>query len=204
MFKWLTTRKEDRRASAGLYNAIVAQSRLPVFYTQHLVPDTITGRFEMIVLHLFLVLERLQLATGDEAQPAERFGQALNEAFVSDMDDAMRELGVADVRVGERMHQAAGAYFGRLMAYRRAMAQPPVAAGGDALAAAIARNILVDVDGAAAAAQALADYARDGARHLVGQAYASLSAGIVTFPILPEPPAASPAPSRPSKPNSTG
>ena len=127
---WLTgkfglTRKNDTRLAAQrLYDAIVAQSRLPAFYLGHGVPDTVTGRFEMIVVHMFLVLERLQAEQGPEGEHAGQTGQALNEAFIGDMDSAMREMGVADVRVGQRMHQTAGAFFGRLMAYRKAIAVP--------------------------------------------------------------------------------
>ena len=188
MFKWLTTRRTSKRTADGIYGAIVAQSRLPVFYSRHGVPDTVTGRFEMIVLHMFLVLERLQVETSDRTGDAERLGQALNEAFVAGMDDAMREMGVADVRVSERMHQAAGAYFGRLMAYRKALEpeRPPIASGVDGFAAAIARNILVDAAGGDAdkdhAAGALASYARLAARHLAVQPFDTLMGGRVTFP----------------------
>ena len=48
-----------------MYDAIVAQARQPAFYAALGVPDTVSGRFDMIVLHAFLVLERLR--QGDEA-----------------------------------------------------------------------------------------------------------------------------------------
>ncbi len=44
---------------SALYGAIVAQARLPGFYRDYAVPDTVDGRFELIVLHLALVLDRL-------------------------------------------------------------------------------------------------------------------------------------------------
>jgi cytochrome b pre-mRNA-processing protein 3 len=145
MLTWLTGRKDIRRVAQRLYDGIVAQSRLPVFYIGHGVPDTVTGRFEMIVLHMFLVLERLQAETGESGERAGQISQALTEAFIGDMDSAMREMGVADVRVGKRMHQAAGAFFGRLMAYRKAIELAPAVAGQtDPLAAAIARNVLAE------------------------------------------------------------
>ena len=133
--------------------------------------------------------ERLQKETGERSVDAERLGQTLNEAFVADMDDAMREMGVADVRVGERMHQAAGAYFGRLMAYRKATApdQPAADVALDALAEAIGRNILADSAGPEAArnqaALALAGYARSAAQHLAQLPSESLMAGVVNFPV---------------------
>ena len=42
-----------------LYGAIVAQSRRAAFYIGYGVPDTIEGRFDLIVLHVVLLLARL-------------------------------------------------------------------------------------------------------------------------------------------------
>ena len=41
------------------YIALVAAARNPFFYTDLAVPDTLDGRFDLIVLHLFLVQHRL-------------------------------------------------------------------------------------------------------------------------------------------------
>src|SRR5215469_7435515 len=43
-----------------LYGAIVAQSRRSAFYVGYGVPDTIDGRFDLIVLHMVLLLARLR------------------------------------------------------------------------------------------------------------------------------------------------
>ena len=40
----------------GVYGMIVAQARSPAFYRDYQVPDTVSGRFDMIVLHLVLTL----------------------------------------------------------------------------------------------------------------------------------------------------
>ena len=48
-----------------LYGAIVAQARLPVFYQEFGVPDTLEGRFVVLSLNLFAVLHRLK---GEDAQ----------------------------------------------------------------------------------------------------------------------------------------
>ena len=44
---------------SSLYGMIVAQARLPVFYRDYAVADTVNGRFHLIVLHLALLLDRL-------------------------------------------------------------------------------------------------------------------------------------------------
>lgn len=39
---------------SSLYGTIVAQARLPCFYREYGVPDTVNGRFDLLVLHLAL------------------------------------------------------------------------------------------------------------------------------------------------------
>ena len=63
-----------------LYGAIVAQARAVAFYSAYAVPDTVEGRFDLIVLHLVLVLARL-----DRGAPLGRgVGQRLFEVFCRD------------------------------------------------------------------------------------------------------------------------
>jgi hypothetical protein len=52
--------RPSRNTIAALYGAIVAQARQPVFYEAAGVPDTVLGRFDMILLHLVLLLRRLR------------------------------------------------------------------------------------------------------------------------------------------------
>src|SRR5438270_6279028 len=49
----------EDRTIRDLYGAIVAQARSLAFYTSYGVPDTVQGRFDLIVLHLVLLLARL-------------------------------------------------------------------------------------------------------------------------------------------------
>src|SRR4051794_2080514 len=68
---------------AALYGMIVAQARSPAFYLGYGVPDTVTGRLDMIVLHLVLLLRQLTKAQG--AVPP--IGQQLFDRFCQDIDD---------------------------------------------------------------------------------------------------------------------
>jgi cytochrome b pre-mRNA-processing protein 3 len=117
----------------ALYGMIVAQARSPSFYRDYGVPDTVNGRFDMIVLHLALVLNRL------ESVPEQvlSLGQGLFDRFCRDMDDNLREMGISDLKVPKEMQQMAAAFYGRAAAYRSALA------GGDeaALVAALGRNV---------------------------------------------------------------
>jgi cytochrome b pre-mRNA-processing protein 3 len=112
------------------YIALVAQARNPFFYDALSVPDTIDGRFEMIVLHLFLLQNRLL----NDPQNTE-FARMVSEAFFDDMDRTIREFGVMDAGVGKRVKRMGKAYHGRLQAYGAALADR------EALRAALARNL---------------------------------------------------------------
>jgi cytochrome b pre-mRNA-processing protein 3 len=59
-----------------LYGAIVAQSRRAAFYIGYGVPDTVDGRFDLIVLHMVLLLAHI-----DRAGSARDLGQNLFDLF---------------------------------------------------------------------------------------------------------------------------
>src|SRR4029077_120637 len=84
---------------AALYGAIVAQARTEAFYQHYHVPDTVNGRFEMIVLHLVLLLHRLHR----EGEQGRMLGQGVFYYFCRDMDANFREMGVGDLAVPRRM-----------------------------------------------------------------------------------------------------
>jgi cytochrome b pre-mRNA-processing protein 3 len=153
----------------AIYGMIVAQARLPAFYQRYHVPDTVNGRFDMVLLHLWLVLRRLQSSPG-----AAELSQALFDHFCSDMDDNLRELGVSDLKVPKQMLGFAEAFYGRIAAYDAALL-----AGGTALAQALARNILLDAD--ATRAEPLAGYVRAAIDELAAVGDQQLLAGEWSF-----------------------
>ena len=62
-------RSAENRTIGALYGMIVAQARSAAFYADYGVPDTVQGRFDLIVLHLVLLLSRLARENGPAAQP---------------------------------------------------------------------------------------------------------------------------------------
>jgi cytochrome b pre-mRNA-processing protein 3 len=104
--------------SDSVYAGIVALARRPWLYSRAGVPDTVSGRFDMIVLHLALVMERLR-AGGPAARA---FSQQLLETMFADMDRNLREMGVGDLSVAKRMRTMASVYYGRAIAYGEALA----------------------------------------------------------------------------------
>jgi cytochrome b pre-mRNA-processing protein 3 len=135
--------RSERRTIEAIYGMIVAQARRPAFYATLNVPDTVNGRFDMLLLHIWVVLRRLRdVAGGTE------LGQALFDRFCTDMDANLREMGVGDLTVPKRMQSFGEAFYGRLGAYDAAMLENEPEG---ALAAAFSRNILGrPVDGAGA------------------------------------------------------
>jgi cytochrome b pre-mRNA-processing protein 3 len=113
----------------ALYEAIVAAARRTTFYEDMGVPDTVDGRFDMIVLHLFVVLDRLK---GEH----QNLQQAITDEFFKDMDRSLREMGVGDLSVGKKVRKMAEAYAGRIQAYGEAAAKDD-----EALLAAVQRNV---------------------------------------------------------------
>ena len=133
MLGWLRERRNRLATARELYGSIVTQARMPRFYAGWGVPDTTQGRFEMIVLHVVLVLDRLE-AEGAEGK---RLGRALAETFVVDMDDAMREMTFGDLAVPREIKKAAAALYDRHKAYRRGRE----AGGAPALRAALVAQL---------------------------------------------------------------
>jgi cytochrome b pre-mRNA-processing protein 3 len=138
--------------SESVYAAIVALARRPWLYSQAVVPDTVSGRFDMIVLHLALVMERLR--HGGPA--AQAFSQALLETMFADMDRNLREMGVGDLSVAKRMRTMAGIYYGRAIAYREALAAADPSA---AVAEVLTRNLYSAEAPPSARMKLLADHA---------------------------------------------
>lgn len=150
------------------YEAIVAAARHPIFYAEWGVADTLDGRFDMITLHSFLILDRLK---GIEPE----FRQELVDEFFRDMDRSLREMGVGDVVVGKRVRKMAEVFYGRVAAYDKAIAEPEAS-----LTAAISRNIFPDGN-AGIGPERLSAYMLSQRAHLAGQDSKAIAGGAVSF-----------------------
>jgi hypothetical protein len=144
MLNWFKGSSRLQCKAEELYGGVVAAARHPEFYGKGRVADTPQGRFEMVLLHLFVVTERL----AKDGKDGKRLAQALIETFVTDMDDCMREMGVGDLAVPKRVKRAAAIFYKRAQSYRaglqEALAEP---ADNAPLAAFVQRTILSeDVD----------------------------------------------------------
>jgi cytochrome b pre-mRNA-processing protein 3 len=173
MFK-IFPRHQQAPTIRVLYGVIVAQARAPSFYAAYLVPDTVEGRFDMIVLHLALVLRRLRR----EPTALRALGQSVFDLFCTDMDHSLREMGVGDLAVPKQMRRLGEAFYGRASAYERALD----AEGGELLVPALARNLFPAADVTPPGAVRLAKYVRAAEACLNSQHGAAIATGALNFP----------------------
>lgn len=174
--KWPFTRSgAPARTISALYGAIVAQARSADFYQSYRVPDTVNGRCDMIMLHVFLFFRRMNR---DDAGHHRAIGQAVFDRFCQDMDDNLREMGIGDLKVPKQMLKIGEAYYGRANAYEDAIAAP----GDRALAAALSRNVYQNEAGISSEANRLERYVRAAIEQLQAQDAAVIAAGRVSWP----------------------
>lgn len=171
MLKSLFRRTARQGTIAALYGMIVAQARSPSFYRHFGVADTVNGRFELVLVHLWLLLRRL----GSEKGEVERaLSQDLIDRFCTDMDGDLRELGTGDLKVPKEMRRIGEAFYGRAQAYDAALLN----SGDQPLIDALTRNVGLPPAGA----PRLAAYIRQAASELVSQSGEDFCSGRVRFP----------------------
>lgn len=155
-------RRERAARSRGreLCDSAVRQGRAPALYARLGAPDTVEGRFELLTLHIILLIDVLR-DLGVEAAPS---SQALFDAYVRDLDGALREMGVGDLTVGKRMRSLGQAFYGRAAAWRAAFKALP---DRDEIELLVHRTILAGDEIASPAG--LADYAIGCREALAGQ-----------------------------------
>ena len=137
------------QAGRELFKALAAQARQPAFYAGLGVPDTVEGRFELYVLHLVLVLHRLKRQGGEAAETS----QATFDAFLRNLDEGLRDMGVGDLSVGKKMRRLGEAVYGRIKSYDKALGALSAPDAGAPLEALVSRTVYRDEPPAGAAAR---------------------------------------------------
>src|SRR5262245_61207597 len=115
------------------YAALTSSARVPFFYTDLDVPDTVMGRFEMLTVVMILFFRR----TANSVVSGQELAQEIVDAFFQDIDHSIRELGIGDQSVPKRMKKLAGMFYGRLETYAAALQEKDA----EKLASALQRNI---------------------------------------------------------------
>lgn len=172
MLKSLFKPRPAQIAGRRLYTLAVRQARTPALYAEFGAPDTHEGRFELYSLHVYLVLERLK----DQGPRAAETGQAMFDAYVKSLDDALREMGVGDTSVGKKIRKLGEAFYGRIKSYEEALAALP---DRGQLEAVLRRTVFAGAD--PIRVSDLAAYALEQREHLAVQSVDDLCAGDLTW-----------------------
>lgn len=118
------------------YAKMLDHIRQPVFYTRFGVPDSFDGRFDLLLVHAFMIIHVM----GDDVSTAKGFNQALFDVMFADMDQTLREMGIGDMGVPKHMRRMMKAFNGRVQVYSNAI-------GDDAaFEAALLRNLYGTVE----------------------------------------------------------
>lgn len=116
-----------------LFTVAMNRARIPEFYIHGGVSDSVDGRFDLVVVHLILIMHRLKRERAEGRDLAQR----LFDVAFANFDEALREMGVGDLSVPKKIKKMAEAFYGRVEIYEAALK-----AGGEAaFAEALKRNL---------------------------------------------------------------
>ena len=174
LLTFLSRGRDRARQGAWIYNAIVDQARRPQFYESLDVPDTIDGRFDLIVLHAGMYLPRLKAVRSEGKALAQA---AFDQMFVN-FEHNLRELGVGDMGVPRRVKGMLSAFYGRVTAYDSAIRDGDTAA----LRAALQRNVYRGAEVDPPKLDALATYVRAAYEALKAADDTDILAGTFAWP----------------------
>ncbi|MCB1562139.1 MAG: ubiquinol-cytochrome C chaperone family protein [Alphaproteobacteria bacterium] len=172
MFALLKRKNPYEQSARALYAAILEHIRQPSFYEGGGVPDTLDGRFELLLLHVFFVLDPLADEAGGNKNG---LGQALFDVIFADMDQGLRESGIGDMGIPKHMRRMMRAFNGRMHAYREAM-------HGSDMQAALRRNLYGTLEAVDEEVLARMDaYASENIAVMAALPLAHLQEGAVSF-----------------------
>ena len=175
MFQSLFRQRGPKIVGRQLYDSVVERARQPLLYTDFAVSDSIEGRFELYSLHVILLLHRLK----GQGPRATDTAQALFDTFISQLDHALREIGVGDLSVAKKMRKLGEAFYGRAKHYDAALDTE----ADSELEALIGRTVFEGA-GEAGRAEALAFYVRRVQTALAAEPLETLLEGRIDWPDL--------------------
>lgn len=104
------------KSADKLYATILTHVRNPVFYKEYGVPDSFDGRFDLLLVHVFIALHVVM-----EHEDYEEISQSLFDTIFQDMDQTLREMGIGDMGVPKHMKRMMKAFNGRMHVYQMAI-----------------------------------------------------------------------------------
>lgn len=104
---------------AKLYAACVSQARLAVFYLDYGIEDAIGARFEMLSLHIILLVTALKSVPPEDPRHEQALdtSQSLFDDFLLALDSALREQGTGDLTVPKKMKRLGIVIYTRMKSW---------------------------------------------------------------------------------------
>ena len=175
-FPILPKSRAAHKSARALYASIEQRSREPVFYADYAVPDTLDGRFDMIALHVGLLIDHVRTLGPD----GQRIAQAIFDEMVLRMEQSCRQLGIGDLGVPRQIKKMMQALQGRAVAYAESIK-------ANTLDAALQRNLYATVDAPSGAVlNGMADYIKSYKHQIDQTSIDVIKAGQFNFPPLPQ------------------
>jgi cytochrome b pre-mRNA-processing protein 3 len=113
--------------AAQIYILATSLARQPELYRFHGVADTPQGRFEMLALHLAIIINYIKTKTfitaditSDRQAP---LIQSLCDYVVADVEESLRSMNVSEGKISGRLKKFIEGFYGRLVAYNDALNQ---------------------------------------------------------------------------------
>lgn len=116
MFGFLFNKKKRNNAAHSLFSAVIEHSRVIKFYESYSVEDSLDGRFDLMSIHMAVVIEKLD--HHKELKNVTEYKRVLQEIMFDNLDLTLREIGVGDLGVGKKIKVMAEAFYGRMIAYQ--------------------------------------------------------------------------------------
>ena len=96
-----------------LYKRILKSSYDRYFYKKLMVPDTLDGRFDLIILHIFVILKIYK----NSSEQNKNFTQKLFDIFMLEVESSYREMGISDQSFSKKMKVVIESFYGRTKIY---------------------------------------------------------------------------------------
>ena len=140
MFFGLFSKKPVRRSqithiAEDLYSCAMLNTREEGFFKEAGVPDTFDGRFDLLLVHIFIIFHILMAGRSHKSKAVL---QALFDRMFDDMDQTLREMGAGDIGVSRQVKRMMDAFNGRIHAYQEAVSSGNL---GDSLQQVLMRNL---------------------------------------------------------------
>ncbi len=170
MFGLIKPKNSCEQDAAPLYAVLLERSCQRVFYEDYGVADSFEGRFDMLLLHVFIAMHVVL-----DGENGHAFNQNLFDAMFADMDQALREGGKGDMGVPKQMRAMMKAFNGRMNRYNESLSS------NQAFEQALAQNLYGDAEPPKGALRALACYVQDNIEHLKEGGADALKAGEISL-----------------------